>query len=235
MAIDATKVDNINNILNPESTSKSGKAKTAFSNDLNDFLRLLTTQLKNQDPTNPFDTNQFTQQMAQLATVEQSINTNTNLENLISMYATSQMNGVVSYIGKRIEAVGDKSSLSGGQAMFVYDLEGEAKEVEVTISNAAGNVVFSGQGDNQVGHNEVFWDGKNSYTGKQMPDGVYTIAVKAKDEVGKEVKSTVYSTGRVTAVDIQNGKPTLLMDSYEIPLDRVLKISEDPLLALGSA
>jgi flagellar basal-body rod modification protein FlgD len=228
MAIDASKIDNINNILNPKD-SKSAKAKNTLSNDLNDFLKLLTTQLKNQDPTQPFDTNQFTQQIASLSQVEQQINTNKNLESMISLFTSSQFSNIAGYIGKRVETDGNKSLLTVDGGVFIYDLPSQANSVDVSISDAAGNVVFKGTGDTRAGRNEVFWDGVNSFNGKAMDQGVYTLAIKAKDKVGAEIKSTTSTTGRITAVDMQDGKPTLMMGDYKIPLDKVRAIREDPL------
>lgn len=228
--LDVSKIDNIDTILNPDAGRTSSKASKALSNNLGDFLKLLTTQLKNQDPTQPMDTSQFTQQIATLSGVEQQINTNRNLEDIVSLFSSSQINGVVGYIGKRIEAQGNKATLENGGAIFIYDLETEAKTVDLSITDASGAVVFSGEGDIKAGRNEVFWDGKNSFSGATMPDGVYTIGLKAKDYTGKEIKATTTTTGRITAVDLQDGKPTLLMGDHRIPLDKVLTIREDPLM-----
>lgn len=225
--VTSSNIDNINTIAGAASGTKSDKAQKALASTLDDFLKLLTTQLKNQDPTNAMDPNAFTQQIAQLSSVEQQINTNKNLESLLSLYSSSQINGVVGYIGKRVEAAGDKSTLTNGQAQFVYDLTKDAETIDVSISDSTGTVVFAGEGTKTKGRNEVFWDGKNSITGEQMPDGLYTIVVKAKDYAGKEIPATTYTTGRITAVDLQNGKPTLMMGTFGIPLEKVLKIQED--------
>lgn len=224
MVTDVSKTENINNIISPQDSASIARAKSTLSNTLDDFLKLLTTQLKNQDPTQPFDTNQFTAQIAQLATVEQGINSNKNLETLISLYSTSQINGVVDYIGKRVEATGNNTMLINGEATISYDLAKEADSVDVTIKNLAGNIVFSGEGTKTAGRNTVYWAGKNSFNQQTMPAGMYTVTITAKDVSGKSIESTTYTSGVVTSVDIKDGKPTLMMDTLEVPLDKVLKI-----------
>lgn len=227
MAIDATG-SSTGGAQTP-ATSKTDQAQSALTKDFGSFLKLLTTQLQNQDPTQPLDTNQITQQIAQLSSVEQQIATNKNLEKLIAASSSGQINNVVGYIGKRVEAEGNKSSLVNGLASFVYSLDTEATSANVSISDTAGNVVYTGNGNIKAGHNEVFWDGLNSFTGQQMADGTYTISVTAKDSTGADVKVTTFTTGRVTAVDIKDGQPVLEMGSLSLDLDKVLSIREDPL------
>ena len=80
------------------STSSSSSAASAagsnatqqLAGNFDTFLQLLTTQLQNQNPLDPLDTNQFTQQLVEFASVEQQVNMNTNLQTLISMQQTSE-------------------------------------------------------------------------------------------------------------------------------------------------
>lgn len=229
-----SSTDNIDTITSKQSDTKSAKAKQSLAGSFDQFLLLLTTQLKNQDPTQPLDTNQITSQIAALAGVEQQVATNENLEKMLAAYTTTQIGGVVGYIGKRAEALGNKSTLEGGYAMFTYDLEEKAAKTTVSISNENGSVVYSGAGTSLAGRNEVYWDGINSLNGQQMPDGVYTLTVKAEDEIGKEIASTTYTTGRVTSVDVQDGQPTLYLGTVKVPIDEVMRIREDPLLVAAT-
>lgn len=230
----STNVGNVDDIANAykkttDTKSKSEKASAALAQNFDDFLKLLTTQLQNQDPTNPMDTNNFTQQIASLSTVEQQIQTNKNLENMISLYNSSQVSSVVGYIGKRIEADGNKSVLEGGIAIFNYDLPEAADKVKISISNAAGGVVYTGDADKKAGRNEVYWDGTNSFTGAQLQDGTYTFTIEALNASGEALEAVTYTTGRVTAVDFKDGKSTVVMGTLEMPMDEILTIREDPL------
>lgn len=211
---------------NRQNNSASG-ASAAFGSDFDSFLLLLTTQLRNQDPTQPLDTNQFTQQIAMLSNVEQTININSNLEKLIGLANSSQLNSVAGYIGKRAEADGTQGVLNQGRAVFVYDLAKAAAQTEITISDPLGRVVFSGDGSTYAGRNEVIWDGVNQFTGEELPDGPYRFMVKAKDSGGQEIEATTFTSGRVTAANLEDGKVTLsLGDEITLPLDKILSVRE---------
>jgi len=205
-------------------TSKTDTASASLSQNYEDFLLLLTTQLQNQDPTSPADTNQITQQIASLSQVEQQINTNRNLEQLIAMFGGQQSNQAVSYIGKQIDAEGNTGFLSGGAAAFAYNLPANTKTAEVTIKNSAGQVVFTGNGTTDAGRNQVLWDGTNSTTGDTEPAGKYTFTVTAKDADGKALTATTYTTGVVTSVETQNGTTTLSLGDVSVPLEDVLSV-----------
>jgi flagellar basal-body rod modification protein FlgD len=213
-------------VTNTSSTSGgTSAARQALGSDLQNFLKLLTTQLQNQDPTAPIDTNQMTQQIAMLSQVEQQINTNQNLEQLISMYTSAQVGTAVSYIGKQIDAEGNKSALQNGQANFVYDLESKATTVTVSVLDSTGSVIYSAN-SNQInqGRNEIGWDGRTT-SGSDAPDGVYSFKVIAKDATGKEIKATTYTTGLVSSVDTQNGVTSLsLGQGLSVDLNKVKSI-----------
>lgn len=218
-----TNLDKLRQDKNPSSAET---AQRTLSNNFDDFLRLLTTQLQNQDPTEPLDTNQFTQQIATLSQVEQQIATNRNLEQLINQTNSTQINNAVSYIGKTIDSVGNTGSLQGGRAEFAYSLPQAADSVTVSILNKSGEMVFSGNGSKTAGKNIVFWDGVNSTNGRDEANGTYTIVVTAKDAGGKEISATTYSTGRVTSVDLEEGEITLAVGTMRVPLDKVISVRE---------
>src|SRR4051812_14779616 len=108
-------------------TSSSTSSATGFGADFNTFLTLLTTQLKNQDPTNAMDPNEMTQQLVQFAGVEQQLKTNTNLESLISVQQGAQLVGAAPLMGRVVEVESDQLSLQGGQATLRLPAAGEAR------------------------------------------------------------------------------------------------------------
>jgi flagellar basal-body rod modification protein FlgD len=223
MAGNTSVIDNINNITGNGSTN----AHRNLDSNYQDFLRLLTTQLQHQDPTDPTDTNQLTQQIATLSQVEQQINTNTNLEKLITLFNTTQYNSVVSYIGKQVEADGNAGALENGQARFAYYLGAPAGEVKVTIKNRAGAVVYTGAGTLNTGRNEFVWDGKNN-EGTVQPNGTYTMEVKAFDTGGQSINSKTYITGIVQSVDSLNGNVYLSFGDISVPVDKVISVRQAP-------
>jgi flagellar basal-body rod modification protein FlgD len=206
-------------------SSNTTVANSALNSNYQDFLKLLTTQLQNQDPTAPADTNQITQQIAMLSQVEQQINTNSNLQNLISLYSNNQLNGSVNYIGKRVEAPGNTGQVVNGAGEFVYNLSGAAATTNVTIKDSTGTTVFTGSGTTVAGKNIVYWDGTNSITGAKMSDGTYTISVTATDSNGAPVTATPETTGIVTSLDTVNGVTTLSLGTQSVPISSVTSVS----------
>jgi len=206
-------------------TRTISEAQKGLNANYADFLKLLTTQLTNQDPTEPLDTNQITQQIASLSQVEQQINTNTNLQKLVNMFSATQTNTAVSFIGKQVDAIGNKTLLTAAKAPLVYSVPAGTQTAKVTITNSAGQMVFTGPGTTIAGRNQVLWNGINSISGETMPDGAYTFKVEAKDEAGKALTATTYTTGVVSAVDMQDGQTSLSLGrNVSVPLDTILKI-----------
>lgn len=177
-----------------------------INKDFTFFLRMLTTQLQNQDPTEPMDVSQMTQQIATYSGVEQQIKTNTQLEALIKSNKQSQLSTAVSYIGKEVETDGNVGTLQKAQdgtqtgvADFSYTLPEGVETATVTIKNAAGEVVYAGNGPIAKGENVVKWNGVDSTTKKQVEAGQYTMEVVAKNAAGEDMGSiTTGGSGKLT-------------------------------------
>jgi flagellar basal-body rod modification protein FlgD len=208
-------------------TSQTVRARENVSKQQQDFLMLLTTQLQNQDPTQPMDVNQMTQQIATLSQVEQQINTNKNLEQLITMFNATQYNSVVSsYLGNQIEAVGNQGALESGHGLFMYYLSAEAETCDITIKDSTGAVVYTGEGPKADGRNEFIWDGKDN-NGNDLEDGIYTIEVKAKDASHNDLTAQTYTTGVVTSIDSVNGTVYASIGSIlSVPLTNIISVRQ---------
>jgi flagellar basal-body rod modification protein FlgD len=207
------------------SGSKAGKASTSLTADFNSFLTMFTTQLRNQDPTKPVDSDQFASQIAQFTGVEQAVQTNSNLEQLIAMSTQGQINNMVGYIGRYVEANGNQTFLEADYAQFVYDLERQAETVTIKITDADGKLVFEGNGTKAAGRNEVLWDGKDN-DGNKVPAGVYSFLVVAKDASQQTIASTTYTTGRVSALELKDGKMQLALNDLKLSPDQVLAVRD---------
>lgn len=217
-------VTTANTGVNNSSTIPSTATKKSATDDRDTFLLLLTTQLKNQDPTSPADTNQVTQQIAALSQVEQQTKTNTYLEQLVGLFNQSQANDAVNYIGKQIDASGNTTELKNKQAFINYELPAGASKAEINISDSSGKLVYSGLGTTIAGRNTVIWDGKSSFLDNDLLDGVYTFEVKAKDAAGKDVAATPIISGLVRAIETKDGKQSLSLGGYSVPLDSLLSV-----------
>jgi len=145
------------------------------------FLKLLTTQLNNQDPTNPLDNAQLTSQLAQMSTVSGIEKLNAAFQSLVTQSSSTQVLQSASMIGHGVLVSGSKLALSNSApAAFGIDLQGAAQSVKVTINDAAGNPVRTYDlGALPQGVKDMAWDGKSD-TGAAVADGAYQISITAK-------------------------------------------------------
>ncbi len=199
------------------STGTASSAQQQLAGNFNTFLTLLTTQLQNQDPLNPMDSNQFTQQLVEFSQVEQQINTNDNLKTLIGQ-GTSQTGAyAVSYLGKAVTVSNGQAPLADSQAIWAYNLNTTAVNTQLTVTDANGNVVYTGAGETASGAHAFTWDGKNA-NGTQLPDGTYKLSVAATASDGSTVTTSVTSTGVVSEVDMTGASPVLMVGPMPVQL-----------------
>ena len=186
-----------------------------LSSNFSTFLTLLTTQLKNQDPTSPMDSNQFTQQLVQFSQVEQQINTNDNLKSLIAQGASQAGAMATSYLGRSVSVTNGQASLSGGAANWTYNLGATAQATNLTITNASGQVVWTGKGETAAGNHALAWDGKD-LNGNPLAEGAYKLTVSAKDSASNDITAAVASAGVVSQIDMSGGTPLLVIGKMEV-------------------
>jgi len=195
-------------------SAEKQSAGSQLNADFNFFLKMLTTQLQHQDPSEPMDTSQMTQQIATFSGVEQQVQTNTKLDKLVTSNATvthqSQLATATNMIGREVETKGNSGQVYGGQGAFSYILPQKATSVEIIIKNADGSTVFSGAGSANKGRNLLLWDGINSATKEQEPDGMYTISVSAKDAANKLIVAEMRSVGTVSGFETDTDGNILL-------------------------
>ncbi len=215
----------ISGLSTADAQAKVGASSVKLAKDLDSFLLLLTSQLKNQDPLSPMDSTEFTNQLTQFAQVEQQISINQNLTNLIGLSQQTIISNAVNYIGKTIEGESDQAPLQGGKLKAAYGLNAEAKAVTLLVKDNKGDIVFSKAGETTQGVHPFDWDGKNQY-GVQQPDGAYTISVTAIAGDDSPVESYITAFGKVTGVTTLNNQTVLLLNTVGIPIKSVLAVSE---------
>lgn len=208
----------------PSATNPASNAQKQLSSNFDTFLQLLTTQLKNQDPTAPMDSTQFTQQLVMFSQVEQQINTNSNLQTLISSLQGQSNNLAMNYLGRKIVLTDGSAALTGGSASWTYGLNNDATGTTLTVTNAQGKTVYSTAGDKTAGTHTFAWDGKD-YTGNQLADGIYTLTVSSTASDGTAVKTSVASKGTVTGIDTSGTTPQLVIGTTEVPLSSATLVS----------
>jgi flagellar basal-body rod modification protein FlgD len=207
-------------------TKTGDDALASLSGDYSNFLTLLTTQLKNQDPLSPMDATQFTQQLVQFSAVEQQINGNKKLDQLIGLQSTANAYGAVGFVGTTIAADSSDVSLQKGKAKFDYTIDKTGGSATLKVLNSSGNIVMLKQVDAQVGTHPVEWDGTD-YFGNKLPDGKYTVSVSVTDQAtGKATDAAITSYGKVDQAVIADGKVFLKMGDVTVPLEDVIRISK---------
>jgi len=197
--------------------TSSNSAQQQLAGNFDTFLQLLTTQLQNQDPMNPMDSNQFTQQLVEFSQVEQQIDTNTNLKSLISLGQNQSNTYAMSYLGKSVVFTNGEGALSNGSADWTYGLDNAATATTLTVTNSSGKIVYSKSGETTAGTHDFTWDGKD-INGNQLADGTYTLAVSSTASDGSAVTTSVASKGVVSGIDLSGTSPQLVIGTMEIPL-----------------
>ena len=209
----------------PSSTStNSPDAMSQLSSNFSTFLTLLTTQLKNQDPTSPMDSNQFTQPLVMYSQVEQQINTNDNLKTLISQGTTNAAAMAGTYLGKKVSITNGNASLMSGTANWTYNLDTASATTQLAITDAKGNTVFTTTGETAAGNHSFTWNGKD-LNGNQLADGTYKLTVTAADSAGNDIKTSVASAGTVAQIDMTVSPPKLVVGSMEVDLSDIAAVA----------
>ena len=194
--------------------------RRSIADNFDTFLQILTTQLQNQNPLDPLDTNEFTQQLVQFSGVEQSIKTNENLEVMVRLALANTATNAVGYIGKTIEAEGATANLSNGKASWKYTASAAAPDSTISIRDSAGKVVYSAKQSLTSGSSTFNWDGRDT-SGNVLADGKYTINIAGKDDKGQSVSVKTTVGGVIDSVDLSGDEPVLIMGSSRINLSSV--------------
>jgi flagellar basal-body rod modification protein FlgD len=208
----------------PSTTSATASSASigSIAGNFNTFLTLLTTQLQHQDPLSPLDTNQFTQQLVQFASVEQQINMNTSLSTLISLQQTAQATAALNFIGATVVVGGNTAQLANGQASWNYALASPATAT-INVSNASGQLVYSTTQAVQPGTQSFVWNGRNS-VGNVMPNGLYTVSITATGANGQPVPVTTQVQGVVSGVNVSANPITLTVNGQSYPLSQITQV-----------
>jgi flagellar basal-body rod modification protein FlgD len=208
------------------STSTTGtSASQQLAGNFDTFLQLLTTQLQNQDPLSPMDANSFTQELVQFSSVEQQINTNTNLQTMITLQQAQEATSALQLVGSTVTVSGANATLSNATntpATWSLNSAGTATG-NVIITNASGKTVYTGSVALSAGTQTYSWNGTNN-SGVTQPDGTYTISVKGTSASGQSVNVTTQVSGTVTGVDTSTSPPQLVVNGQNVAMSAITSI-----------
>jgi len=204
-------------------SSTSVKAKKDLGKD--DFLNLLVTQLKHQDPLNPMESQEFSAQLAQFSSLEQLFGMNKTLADIQKSLSANENENILDYIGKVVKTSDKTVSVTDGIIdSSVYSLNASA-DVNISVYDALGSEIRSiNAGLKKAGEYSIGWDGRDN-RGNTVGDGVYTIKINAAGENGASVSADVYHTGQVTGVTHQNSIPYLMVGKKLVLPDEVVEIT----------
>jgi len=197
---------------------------TQIAGNFNAFLQLLTTQLQNQNPLDPLDTNQFTQQLVQFASVEQQINMNTQLQTLVSLQQTAQNSQALDFVGKTVTVKGATAPLTNGKAQWTFNPSSPATAT-FTVTDQTGQTIFTQTGTVQPGTQNFNWNGQDN-AGHQWADGNYTLTISATGANGQSVAIPSTVTGVVNSVDLTQSPPLLSIGGQTYTLNQILSVQQ---------
>lgn len=196
--------------------AKTGKPTTDDAKkatvDYEAFLKLLTAQLRNQDPLAPMDATQFMTQLAQLSTVEQSMKTNDTLTQVLDTLKSSGMRMDMAFLGRKVEATSNTIALANGKGELAYAIAGTPASVKVEVLDKDGKAISSSAGSTQAGRQTFSWNGRMT-NGSTAPDGSYTVRITAKDKEGNALDSASVITDTVAEVRNVDGATQFVLKS----------------------
>ena len=217
----------VSSAINAASSASAATAATSNSGatiakNFQTFLQLLTTQLRHQNPLEPLNTNEFTQQLVQFAQVEQQIATNTSLGSLLAMQQATQSAAAMNFLGATVRVSGDTAKLASGAANWTYTVE-KAATATINIQNSAGELVHTENRTLNAGPQTFTWNGRDA-EGRTLPDGDYKISIVARDASAQAVAVSTEVEGVVDGVDVNQSPPVLSVGTQTFTLDKIRQV-----------
>jgi flagellar basal-body rod modification protein FlgD len=206
---------------NNGSSSSTTNSNATLASNFQTFLTLLTTQLQHQNPMDPLDTNQFTQQLVQFAGIEQQLKSNEQLKALVEIEKSAQATQALVYVGNTVAVDGSKAQFNKS-ATWNFNSEKDTSAT-ITITNSAGQTAYTGNYTLKKGGSSFVWDGKGN-DGVQWPAGTYTLTATGKDSSGNNVAISTEVQGIVDSVDLTSSPPLLSIGGQSYTTDKIKRV-----------
>jgi flagellar basal-body rod modification protein FlgD len=206
----------------PSAAAQSTDPLTSLSSNFGDFLNLLMTQLKNQDPTSPMDANSFTSELVEFTSVEQQINTNTSLTQLIQLTQASDVTQSSSLLGKQVTVQSTQLPLQNGSGTLNFTAP-VAEPVSITVQGPNGSTLQQVSLNAAQGSNTWNWNGTTS-GGQSLPDGVYNVSVTGGGSGTAATSLPFTVVGTATGVTNQNNSVNLQLGALSVPFTAVTSV-----------
>ena len=207
-------------------TSTTVSSASDLGLDSDAFLQLFIAQLQYQDPLNPQDPTEMMGELAQMTMVEQSYNTTTALNNLLTAQNNNLALSSIGLIGKDIIALGDQLNFDGANAVELsYQMPAATTATTLTIKNASGETIRTVDLGSQVAGNGTYqWDGKDGQ-GNVLTSGAYSFSISGIDAAGATQTATTFTTGRADGVTFAEGVAYITIGSVLVPFSDVMRVS----------
>ena len=212
-------------LASSSATATPANPTATLAADFDTFLALLTTQLENQDPLSPMEAEKFTEQLVQFSSVEQQMQTNTQLTQLVSMMRDAETTAALDYLGQNVTVAGSSLHLPvNGETGGTYTLPSEADRVAIEIRNETGQLIAVLDGDEKAGTHSFSWDGLNA-NGVRMDAGVYSVEVSASDKEGNPIDTELVTGGIVEGIETSDDGLFLLVNGIATPISAIRSIN----------
>ena len=197
-----------------------------LADDFNQFLTLLTTQLQNQDPLNPMDSTEFTNQIVQFSQVEQAINSNKKLDEMVGLQLASISSVGLNYVGMDVSYRSAEMNFDGETPVKInYAIGEQAQGATLHILDEEGNIVLTKEVDKDVGSHEFIWNGEHNGEGT-VGSGTYTLRVDANNAEGNAIDVPTVVSGRVRGIESQDGTILLLIGERAVPINSIINATQ---------
>jgi len=216
-------VSAIDSLMNPNEKARVAPQKTMGQAD---FLKLLTTQMQNQDPTNPVDNTKMIADMAQFSSLEAMKQLNDTVSSMSQMFKVNQAVQASMLVGKDVVVPGNKISLISGNApIALVDIKQPLTDVKAQIRDASGTLVREYAWDRlPVGQGDLKWDGKDG-SGNALMQGNYTVTAWGTNSEGARTAVGTLVAKKVVSVDVGSSGASLnLADGSAAGLDEIQQI-----------
>ena len=206
--------------------SNAANSRTSLASDFDTFLTLLTAQLQNQDPLEPTDATEFTNQLVQFSGVEQQIETNSSLENLLAANNSATGAAMSNYLGQQVEIESQGGGFHGEDITWRYSISADAAEAKIIIRDANGEIVFSQDAEKDAGSYEFTWDGTLNDGTTAAQDQVYYTSVTATNADEEAISTTSRLLTRVTGVDLSYDSPAITTSAGIFSYSDILRVTQ---------
>ena len=212
--------------LNQSVQTQTQQDQSQLISDFDEFLLLLTTQLENQDPTEPLSTEEFTNQLVQFSQVEQQIATNSKLDELISLQLTDPLSGASSFVGMIASYEGSEFYFDGeNPSEMSYSLNNPSVDTQIIIRDEFGTEIYRESGRTGAGSHDFIWDGLDN-NGDPVEPGTYNVTIDAIDADGNQVFNATLVKGEVRGIETDGLNTFLLIGERAVPQSQVLRLEQ---------